>query len=710
MSKRGSTYAAVVVIGLAPLAPQVQAQAPADAEGSGIEEVLVTAQRRQENLQDVPIALSAVSADELAAFGAEDLGDLNQVAPALHIQTQNGFLIPRIRGIGTVAAGSALENSVAVYVDGVYYVSQPGSLLSLNSIARVEVLRGPQGTLFGRNATGGLINVITRTPTSDSAGSASVSYGNYGALSSEAYFGGGLTESLAADIALRYAQQDEGYGVNRTTGRETGRLDEDIAARTKWVYRPTDGATFTLTGDYQSRDSSMVGGHTIPGAISAVSRLPYNGSPWDLEADTDANTELESSGASLTVNLDLGAINLTSISAYRSGDFLLQFDQDATPIPFTSLVYGMQRDEQTSQEIMLQSNADARVQWTAGVYYLDAPSELDPFIIMVPFPFPPGTIQARAESELGTESIAAYAQITTPLGARTNLTLGARYTKEDRTIDVILPAPSSNSMEVSKPTWRVVLDHAASDNVLLYASYNRGFKSGGFNALSAGDTYEEEILTAYEVGFKSELFDRHLRLNAAAFFYDFENLQIADFQTGVPQYVNAPKAEIYGVDFDIAAALGESLSITAGVSVLHDRFTDYPNAAVYTPRPNFPFGNVVTSESAKGNRLPLTPDATFNLNIRYERAAGPGIWSVDAGYYYNDGWYGGVGNTLRQDQYDRVSAAIGWRSASEHLGVRLWGRNLTDEEVATGLGANGLGTLVNYEPPRTYGVTITSKF
>lgn len=709
MFKRSPKYTVAVLVGVAPVALQVQAQA--DPEGGGIEEVLVTAQRRQENLQDVPIALSAISADELAAFGADDLGDLNQVAPALHIQTQNGFLIPRIRGIGTVAAGSALENSVAVYVDGVYYVSQPASLLSLNSVARVEVLRGPQGTLFGRNATGGLINVITRTPGGNSEGSASLSYGNYGAASGEAYLGGGLTDKLAADIALRYAQQDEGYGVNRTTGRDTGRLDEDIAARTKWVYRPNEGATFTFTGDYQSRDSSMVGGHTVPGAISAVSRVPYTGSPWDLDADTDANTELEAYGASLTVNLDLGSIDLTSISAYRSSDFLLQFDQDATPIAFTSLVYGMQRDEQRSQEIMLQSRADARLQWVAGVYYLDAPSELDPFIIMVPFPFPPPTtIQARAQSELGTESVAAYAQIAAPLGANTKLTLGARYTREDRTIDTILPLQSANSMEVSKPTWRVALDHAVSDNLLLYASYNRGFKSGGFNALSAGDTYEEEVLTAYEVGFKSELFDRHLRLNGAAFFYDFENLQIADFQTGAPQYVNAPKAEIYGVDFDIQAALGESLSLNAGVSVLHDRFTDYPNAAVYTPNPNFPFGNIVTSESAEGNRLPLTADATFNLNVHYEHFVGSGIWSADAGYYYNDGWYGGVGNTLRQDQYDRVSAAIGWRSANDHFGVRVWGRNLTDEEIATGLGANGLGTLVNYEPPRTYGVTITSKF
>ncbi len=705
---------------------QVAAQAPAQADDQRVEEIVVTAQRRSENLQSVPIAVSAVTAQTLEALGARDVTSLNKLAPGLHIQAATGFVSPRIRGIGTTALGAGLENSVATYVDGVYFASGPGSLLTLNNIAQIDVLKGPQGTLFGRNATGGLLQVTTRDPSQDFGGRAALTYGNYKTLSGEAYVSGGVSQDVAADLALKVTAQGEGYGINRYTGSDVNRNDLDLAVRSKWVWTPSDATKIKLIGDYERRyGNATASGHEAPGRKPLFGPA-YVGSPWDINSDVDPKQSLTASGLSLHWDQDLGAVKFSSITAYRRSSYFVRFDTDDTTVPAVTLSNSTLKDLQVSQEFQLQSRDESPVQWVAGVFLFDANGKFAPNTLTFGGPLVGPTSPVEQVITIGgqkTRSAAAYGQATFNLGADTHLTAGLRYTTEKRSIQSVtdgvliggvpigpLGPEITASRRYSKPTWRLALDHQFTNGPLAYLSYNRGFKSGGFNAgIPPDPPFNPEVLDAYEAGLKSQFLDRRVRLNVAAFYYNYSNIQVGRYQNGQIGYYNGASAEIYGLDADLEAHPARGLTITAGLSLIHDRFTDFPNAIFAVPIPVIGGTHAVIA-SAKGNRLPLTPDATFNLGAHYERQTASGQWSGDINYYLNTGWYGQSDNLIKQGRYDTIDGSLAWRSVDGRLGVRLWGKNLTNEAVLTALGAADISTLVQYEAPRTYGLTLTTEF
>ncbi|MGH6616649.1 TonB-dependent receptor [Sphingomonas sp.] len=690
-------------------------------------DIIVTAQRRAERLQDVPIAITALSADQLAASGVTDVTKLNTITPGLYIQASTGFVSPHIRGIGTSAGGAGLENSVAVYVDGVYMASQPGSLLSLNNVARVEVLKGPQGTLFGRNATGGLIQIVTQDPTQNFVAKMTAGYGNYQTLTGSAYVAGGLAPNLAADIAAQVTAQGDGYGVNVATGKDVYRTKFDLALRSKWVFTPTDATTIRLALDYERRiGNSSISSKQVPGIVPAFGPA-YSIPTWDINADYDPFQRLNAGGASLNIEQDLGGVELQSITAFRKSSYTIGFDTDLTPTPAQTLTLSTLRDRQISQELKLQSDSASKIQWVIGAYYFNANAELDPNILNLggpgipPSPAPPIT-QISGYSKLTTRAWAGYAQATVPLDDSTKLTGGFRYSTERRTIFATSAATLSNGFVIdpfapdtaqqtsfSAPTWRVSLDHRIDENNLIYASYNRGFKSGGYNArLPAAAAFKQELLDAYEVGFKSDLFDRLLRVNAAAFYYKYRNIQVSRFELNNIFIYNGAGAEIYGIDMDLELRPARGLTINGGVSILHDRFTSFPDADRYTPSPTG--GSIRSTVPADGNRLPITPDATLNLNLHYDHETEAGTWSLDAGGYYNSGFFGQPDNVLKQKAYALLDASIGWKTADKRYGVRLWGKNLTDRPVATALGQSDTSSIVQYDAPRTYGITLSANF
>ena len=693
----------------------------------GTPDIIVTAQRRAERLQDVPIAITALTSDQLAASGVTDVTKLNTITPGLYIQASTGFVSPHIRGIGTSAGGAGLENSVAVYIDGVYMASQPGSLLSLNNVERVEVLKGPQGTLFGRNATGGLIQIITRDPTQDFKANFSVGYGNYDTLTGNAYIAGGLAPNLAMDVAAQVSAQGNGYGTNIATGNDVYRTKFDLALRSKLVFTPSAATTIKLSGDYERRiGNASISSKQVPG-IKPAFGPSYNIGTWDINSDFDPFQRLTGGGGSLDIEQDLGGVQLQSITAYRKSHYTIGFDTDLTPTPAQTLTYSLLADRQFSQELKLQSDAASKIQWVIGAYYFNADAELDPNVLRLggpaipPPPAPPIT-GISGYSKLTTRAWAGYAQATVPLGDRTKLTGGFRYSTERRTIFstqaatlingfVINPfGPNVSQHETfSAPTWRVSLDHKLDNNNMIYASYNRGFKSGGYNARNAAaPAFKQEQLDAYEVGIKSDLFDRVLRVNAAGFYYKYRNIQVSRFELNNIFIYNGAGAEIYGLDLDLELRPTRGLTIDGGVSVLHDRFTSFPDADRYTPNPLG--GSIRSTVSAKGNRLPITPDATLNLNVHYMRETKSGTWSFDVGGYYNSGFFGQPDNVLKQDAYALLDASIGWKSTDKRFGVRIWGKNLTDHPVATALGQSDTSAIVQYDAPRTYGITLSTEF
>jgi len=712
--------ATAIAVALSAL-PAVAQTTDSDKVESGLEEIVVTAQRRAENLQDVPVAVTALTAESLGAKGIDTTTDLTLVIPGLTYTTVVGSALPRIRGVGAAISLGGNENPVATYVDGVYIASATASVLAFNNIEQIAVLKGPQGTLFGRNATGGLIQVTTRDPSSELGGEASLSYGNLDTVGANLYMTGGLTENLAADLAMYYNDQQEGYGRNLVTGAEVGK-SRDFAARSKWKLDIGSATTVRLAFDYSKTRAAAPGFRAVYGTVP-VTGVPFTGGKFDIASDVDPRLEVEQSGGSLTVSHDFGEVSLLSITAYRESDFHAIFDIDKTAAAIAKSDLS-QPDRQFSQEFQLLSSDNAPLRWVLGAYYFNSHGAYDPLRI---------TSVANDQfisSTQKTESSAAFGQASYNFTDRTALTLGLRYTAETKdyraSARIVLPSgvttdrPAvTDSLDESRLTWRVALDHHFSDDLLGYVSYNRGFKSGGFNPQRFTQPllpFEPEILDSFEAGVKADLLDRRLRINVAGFYYDYENIQINAFQGGISTIYNAASAKIHGVDLDVTIAPVSDLTLTGGLSWIHARFGDFPGAVISTPQvPNGTTilgGNAVGTGDAEGNRLPLTPDWTVNLGADYSVLLPRGRVALSANYFHSDGWRAEPDNRIGQDPYDLVNASATWfiDDDDENYSLKLWGKNLSNEAYAVQMNAQPQSDGVAVGPGRSYGVTLGVKF
>lgn len=692
--------------------------------GAMLEEVVVTAQKREESLQDVPVAVTALAGSDINSSGIQNAIDLAVRVPGLTSSKTLGWVQPRIRGVGTTANGPGIENPVAVYVDGVYIASAPGSLFTFSDIERIETLKGPQGTLFGRNSTGGLINVITRNPEFDFSGRVSVGYGNYETTTFSTYLTGPLSDNYAASLSAQGRWQDEGFGTNYGTGNDAYIQDKDESVRAKLLYE-NNATTAVLNLEYSLSDGSPIG-HRGRDGVGFLFGPPTPGDEWDVSTTVDSELGFESSGASLRVEQDLGNMSLVSITGFRKSQFDVFWDQDMTPLSAFTVAVG-QRDEQFSQELQLQASSDSSVQWVAGVFYFDAESEATEQTATFDGPLvdaehPLGQIQSPGETT--TKSWAGFFQTTAPLTDSTNLTLGARYTEEERTIygqtSGFLPGgipvgPLTPLFDDEKTfdawTWRLAVDQRLTDDTMAYVSYNRGYKSGGFNVLLMSDPpFDPEELDAYELGLKSELLDNRLRLNTSIFYYDYTNVQVPYYNGPNLGIRNGPSAEIYGLDAELTAAVTSNLTLSAGLSILDSQFKEFPDSIITTAVPELG-ASVVTFGDAEGNKLPYTPDWTTNLAADYAIVMGKGELLFNASYYYNDGFYSESDNLRAQDSYHMINASVRWTSANEAYSVSLWGKNLAEEAVVQQLSGTAFAAhFATYAPPRTYGVSLDINF
>lgn len=695
----------------------------ADEETGHLQEVVVTAQKRAENLQQVPIAITAITASQLAASGVGNSLDLQMLTPSLSVPASAGYYTPRLRGVGTSSFGPGIENAVATYIDGVYIASAPASLFTLNNVERIEVLKGPQGTLFGRNATGGVINVITKDPRAGFSGNAEVSYGNYQTVSGNAYVTGG-SDLMAVDLAAQASSQEEGFGRNFATGDEANRLTSDIAVRSTALFKPSKSTEARLSLDYESRRGNYPWLGQYKKELPALG-APTGGSPWDVNTDFPTTMRLkDAGGASLQINQKFSAVELVSITAYRRSQYEFDFDYDFTPTPAIDLL-NSQKDRQFSQEVRLMSRSTDPLRWVAGVYYFWADGQWDPTDLRL---FGPGVDPAFpidrlvTNSKQTTQSIAGFGQATLAVTDRTRLTAGLRYTDEQRrlrgTQDGYLTGgiplgtlvSAQDEATFNKVTWRGAIDRQFSDTVMGYVSYNRGFKSGGFNAtLLTEPAYKPELLDAYEVGLKSDLLERRLRINPSVFYYDYSNIQVPFFTNqGQIGIVNGPSAKIYGFDTDLAAVVAGGLRLSGGLTYLHARFGTFHNALYDIPLVTG--GNRVTLGDATDHELPFTAKLTATLGADYTVPTTAGEVALNANVLYSDGFYSEVDNLRRQGSYAIVNAGVTWTSPNEVYHVRLWGKNLADEAVVTELAAAALSTVATYQPPRTYGITVGAAF
>ena len=722
-----------IVLGLSVSA--AYAAAPDDTsntQSAGLMEIVVTAQKRSENLQDVPITISVVNPQMLVSGGISDSLGLGAVVPGFQGTADVGNFLPHLRGVGNTATGPGIENSVATYVDGVYIADEAGDLLQLDDITQIEVLKGPQGTLFGRNSTGGLLQVTTRDPSNEFGTQTSVTYANYQTERGSFYVTGGLTDDLSANFSAQGTRQGQGWGRDIYTGRENNQLDRDYTLRAKILYTPTTATSVKLAADYHESGDSLGTFYTpasppigFPGKIGYV-QAP---SPWDTDNTFPASNGAQLGGVSATINQDLTFAQLVSITAYRKTKNTSFFDFDGGPIDAEHLSL-LLRDEQFTQEFQLSGDTH-QIKWVAGAFYFHDRNGSNPTVLTLggPLVAPTFPLTNVIIDATGIDSsIAGYAQGTAEVFSRTDLTVGLRYTNEKRSIsgttDGVLEGnipigaidpPSNQSTSYDKLTWRFALDHKFTDDTLGYISYNRGFKSGGFNTTIPNDpAYSPEVLDAYEVGLKTDTFEKRLRVNTSFFYYDYKNIQVARFETGVVGIYNGAAARLYGVDLDAEAALGGGFSFNGGLEYLHDRFTSFPSAAGSIPQPGGGFVLLPGGEgggiNAAGNELPDAPTFTafVSLNKNFALPAGP--IDVNVTDSYNSGYFGEADNFLRQPSFDLLSTSLKWTSVDNRYSVRLWGNNLLNKAVASQISTFPLTYAYAYaDPPRTYGITFILK-
>jgi iron complex outermembrane recepter protein len=704
--------------------------------GSSLEEIIVTAQRRSERLQDVPVTVVAATAARLAAVGIRSSQDLSIVTPGLSVPQTSGYSQPRIRGVGTSSNGPGIENPVATYIDGVYIASAPSSLLTLNNIERVEVLKGPQGTLFGRNATGGLIQIITKDPSHTAGATANLTYGNYEQIVADAYVTGALSSNLAADAAVRYEHQGKGYGHNLFDGSEVGRVDHDFAGRIKFLFEPSDTTTVRLGLDYASRADDQYIQHLstqYPGTFNnAFFGGPFPlGGAYDVNIDFPFKNRLESGGAALQIDHDFGGAALKSITAYRKSKFEFNLDLDYLPIDGV-FAHSSSEFEQFSQELQLSSKNDGPLSWVAGLYYFHSNEGWLPLTIgfgPLLSPIPGVPLVNSTNSRQKTDSFAGYGQATYEIAQGTRLTLGGRFTYEDKrgsglqTVTaggaviaaIPLPAPDlgiPDKINFKRFNYRIALDHKFTPDIMGYLSFNTGFKSGGYVLASPTvEPYKPEDIKAAEAGLKTQLFDRHLRLNAAGFYYSYKNIQVQRFDSGTIVVYNGAKAELYGLDLDGEVLLARGLTLNGGFSYIHGRFKSFPNADFIVPVGGcIPAPGGVCSASAAGNRLPATPTTTLNIGGNYEVDTNFGKLAFNVTYYRSGKFYAASDNVLLQKSYDLVNASIAWTDLSDHLTIRVWGKNLGKTIYANSILEGFSGGVRSLGLPRTYGVTAGFKF
>jgi len=699
------------------IAQTTQGSAPAGTSAtndtsSGLAEIVVTAQRREENLQRVPIAVSAVSGTDALKLGITDPQDLTTLVPGLMVQTQAAQVQIYMRGVGTDATQAGTENAVATFIDGVYVPSMMALFMSFNNVSQIEVLKGPQGTLYGRNAVAGVINVITKDPTSDPHLEASIGYGNYQTTQGSFYGSTALAPNVNFGLAAVYDNQAKGAGINIYNGDGVNK-GADLGLSGKLLLTPAEDLKISFLNLYDHHTGSYGlayrnandGSRTIDGATS-FSHNFY---------DVDDNIQPESVSVfyltALHVDYNLGPAKVASITAYQDVNKGYQYDSDGTAVADINVNFN-QFERTFSQEFHLSSPDSADIlTWLAGLYYFHDESGYDPFGLSGAGL---GPIVLSKEATQDTASYAVFGQATYQFLPKTNLTIGLRYTSDhrealavDNTNLGLLDPALRESNSVGKPTWRIALDHRFEDETMIYGSYNRGFKSGEYNLAafpSTGTTVvKPETLDDFELGVKSQLFDNRLRLNADAFYYIYKNMQFSAYEGTEDLLLNAASSRIYGLDLDFQAALITNLSISGGLEALHATFTSFPTAPI-TTEPQL--GNIEMPGDAAGNDLEKAPPVVVNTAINYRvPLATAGALESSVIYYFNDGFFWAPDNRVRQPSYSLVNVSFGWVDPSSRYRVTLWANNLFGKEYFTQLTEQlGLGDTAVAGAPRTFGI------
>ncbi|MGE5500724.1 MAG: TonB-dependent receptor [Ignavibacteriales bacterium] len=690
------------------------------AHAQEVQEVVVTAQKREERLQDVPVAVSALTSQQIEASGVTNSRDLMQITPGLVVTQGSIVTQPQIRGVGARATGPGDEGSVPIYVDGVYQSAQTNALFEFNNIERIEVLKGPQGTLFGRNAQGGAINVITARPTQDFRFKASASYARFEERKGDLLISGGLMENLAGSLAI-HASADGGFVKDIARHEEIGRADT-TNLRGKLLWTPTDRAEVEVIGFYgQMNDGSYQSNHPLDG--NTTGRLVGGVvNPTVIVASRRNEAALtftpyfrtHTDGGSVTGKYDFGAFTVTALGSFQETEVHALFDLDVTPRD-TSKVKWKAVDTAYTSEVRATSNGDGPFQWIAGVFYFQSDSGYRPQIING------SSMLANYED---ANAYAVFAEGAYQFTDAWSVTAGLRYSDEKRK-NVAYVGTVAGGLNYADPRrgeaeWdnlspRLTVKYAFSPETHVYATYSKGFKSGLFNASTTSGPapntktlipVRPETLTSYEVGLKSKP-RPYLRFNTAAYYYDYKDLQLATRASGISTLQNASDSTIYGAEAELAWAVTSRWNVNLGVALTHSEFTKWVDAIVYTPNPaTGGIGNIVSTADVSGNALPKTPEWTVNLSTDYRLPTSMGPLTFAGSYYLSDSYFISPQNSIAVDSYQTLNASVRWDLPGDRWRMTLFGRNLTNDDHGIYISESATATHIGEARPWVVGLKV----
>lgn len=676
--------------------------------GSRVTEVIVTAQRRSERLKDVPIAITAVSGDTLQKTGVNTAQDLGQEVPALRLDLSGGYSQPTIRGVGSALAGAGVFAAVATYVDGVYRPSELSNNFEFADIQSIQVLKGPQGTLFGRNATGGAIVVTTEPPSFTPLMRGTLSYGRYNDFRGTLVMSGPINDKLAVSISGLYHRND-GFVHNLADNSNTAGALENYLVTAKALFKPTADLSFLLTLETErSRDLSSTAfsayqGRTIAQAFPGA-QIPTQRGVVSL--DYPRNFTVVADGVTLKTTYDFHFATLTSYTGYRSERDVQQIDFDASNLPLLGIRFPP-HEQNFSQEFDFASENTRRVSYVFGLYYFNDQSHYASYYASEG----PNTFNLF-DIGSGTRAYAAFGDVTWQPFDRLHLTVGGRYNSERASefFTLFPPGPRTNaSTTFNGFTPRAVIRYDLNEDTNVYASYNRGFKSGGYSPTSGSTVpFSQESITAFEVGLKTA--HRGFHLETSAFHYSYTNLQVANYVNGSAVIKNAASSEVYGGDVSATVKVTDRFQIVAGAAYTHARFQSFPNAAFYVGTGAVGDPITVVNGNASGNPLPRAPELTGNISASYTQPIGDGSLNFYANVYHTSSFDFDASTFFVQRQYTLLNARVSYTPPGGKFSLSVYGNNLTDATYLSQILPFNSAILQQYGIPRTYGVEVGFKF
>ena len=731
------SYKNAVGISLLTIMGTLPAMALAEDGAAAIEEIIVTGLRRSESVLETPASITALGMEELRDKGVSDIRDIQYLVPSLQFGEWLGLRQVAIRGIGQFADAPG----VMVSVDGVVQSVGSSAGLSQLDLERVEVLRGPQGTLYGRNSTGGAVNYITAKPSDELEGYVRAGFAEFDHATVEGVISGPLGDRVRFRLAANYLDAAEGWIENLQPGEDDLMQGEKSNLRLTIEADLTDDFAATLSYGRSEQDGiwdhhAMALSHFDLGVASGLPSLDtrtdppspvlFSTEPWEMYSRGPVETDREYQSVSLTLDWDIGDIRIKSITAQQDFDNYFFTSADATSIGLFQRLAD-QETETFTQEITV-SGTNGNVDWVAGLYYMDDEranfSFFDfPIPALIPLPFP---IQLDIREPLyETESRSAFFDLTWSVSDRLRIGAGMRRTEEEKeeghTFTILVKFPFGDTpivercgtelfvqkFDESENTIRASLEYDLNDTSMAYVSYSEGFKVGGVNASDCGPPWNPETVDSYEMGYKASFGDGSSNLRLALFHYDYSDFQVAQV-IGIQGFVsNAGDAEIDGLEIEYSNVLNENWSLNLGLTLLDHEYGTFLN----TDTLNAGLG----VQDNKGNPLSYAPDASLNLGLAYNTTLSGGSnlsVTLDASYrsrvYYRE--FDNKDDST--DPYTVMNLNVNWTSVDEMWGARLFVRNLTDEDYITNIqGSNTTyGRQGSWNMPRQAGFEVTRFF